>query len=121
MSRITNKPIIPEKTSREQTLHLNELLGADEQYFSKEFITSLLFRLPFDIIYNCVRGYLSSGPLGIEYTSLNSEYKVNVVYTTTTIPNKDLCDCLIEILEFFRKSADKIEIIEAPDDCIIEK
>ena len=117
-AHIINKCLIPEKTSKEQTLHLNELLGADEQYFPKEFITSLFFKLPFDIIYNNVRGYLSFGPLGIEYTSLNSEHGINVVYATSTIPHKDLCDCLIEILEFFRKYKNKIEIVEAPDDCI---
>jgi hypothetical protein len=120
-AKITNKPIIPSETSNEQTVHLNELLGANESYFSKEFITSSLFRLPFDIKYCDSRAYLSIGPLGIEYTSLTQEYKVNIVFATTTIPNRDLCDCLIDTLEFFRKYKDNIEIIESPDDCIIEK
>lgn len=118
---ISDKPILSERTTKEQTIQLNELLGADEQYYSKEFIACAVFKLPSDIIYNNKRGYLSVGPLGIEYTSLNHEYKVNVVYSASTIPNKDLCDCLIKVLEFFRTNKDKIEIIEAPEDCLIEE
>lgn len=115
------KSIISDTSSREQTIAINELLSLDETYYSKQFLLSLLFKLPYDITYKGVRGYLSIGPLGIEYTSLSSSYKVNVVFSSSIVPNKDLYDCFIETLEFFYKNIDDIELNEVPDDCLIEK
>lgn len=113
------KNICPPISSDKQTERLNELLHCQLNHFNRYEILELILRLPYDIRFKGERGYLLFGPLGIEYTSLNSEFKVNNIFSASSIPNKDLYDCFIETLEFFDNKKENIEILEQPEDCII--
>ena len=99
--------IFPKYSSKEQTAHINELLGAQEPYYTLNDVMRLL---PHDITYNGTRGYLSVGAISLSYTSLNHEDKVNVVWSEILIPNKDIYDGFIEILIFLERNKDKITI-----------
>lgn len=99
--------VFPICSSIEQTAHINELLGAQETYYTLNDVMRLL---PQDITYNGTRGYLSLSAIALSYTSINSEYKVNVVWSENLMPNKDVYDAFIKILTFLEKEKEKIII-----------
>lgn len=101
------KKYYPPISTTEQTVKINELLGANEAYFN---LNDVINHLPADITYRGVRGYLSLSHVGIEYTSLDYDYKVNVVQTFNFMPNRNVYDAFIDALEFFEKQGDKITI-----------
>ena len=101
--------VFPLHSSTEQTAHINELLGAQESYYTLNDVMRLL---PQDITYNGTRGYLSLSAIALSYTSLNSEYKVNVAWSESLMPNKDVYDVFIAMLIFLEKYKDKIIINE---------
>lgn len=113
------KNICPQISNDEQTKRLSKLLHRKSEYFTRCELLELILRLPCDIRFKGERGYLSFGPLGIEYTSVNSDFKVKNVFSSSAIPNKDLYDCFIETLEFFNNNEEHIEILEQPENCII--
>ena len=115
-----NKNICPEVSNDKQTKRLRELLHCQSNYFTRPEILELILRLPYDISFKGERGYLLFGPLGIEYTSICSAFKLRNVFNASSVPNKDLYDCFIETLEFFINNKEHIEIIEKPDNCIIK-
>ena len=99
--------VFPVCSSIEQTIHINELLGAQEPYYTLNDVMRLL---PHDITYNGTRGYLSVGAISLSYTSLSSDYKVNVLWSENLMPNKDVYDAFIKILTFLEKEKEKIII-----------
>lgn len=101
--------VFPVCSSVEQTVHINELLGAQEPYYTLNDVMRLL---PHDITYNGTRGYLSVGAISLSYTSLSSDYKVNVLWSENLMPNKDVYDGFIGMLNFIERNKDKIVINE---------
>ena len=114
-----NIHICPQISNDKQTKRLRELLHCKSSYFTRCELLELILRLPCDIRFKGERGYLSFGPLGIEYTSVSADFRVKNVFNSSAIPNKDLYDCFIETLEFFDNNQEHIEILEQPDNCII--
>ena len=104
---MSKRNVFPEHSSTEQTVHINELLGAQEPYYT---LNDVMRILPQDITYNGTRGYLSLSAIALSYTSINSEYKVNVVWSENLMPNKDVYDAFIKILTFLEKEKEKIII-----------
>lgn len=101
--------VFPEHSSTGQTVHINELLGAQEPYYT---LNDVMRILPQDITYNGTRGYLSVSAITLSYTSLNTDYKVNVVRSENLMPNKDVYDGFIAMLNFLESNKDKIIINE---------
>lgn len=106
---MAKRNVFPVFSSTEQTAHINELLGAQEPYYTLNDVMRLL---PQDITYNGTRGYLSLSAITLSYTSLNSEYKVNVVWSENLMPNKDVYDAFIAMLNFLEQNKDRITINE---------
>lgn len=95
--------IFPKTSTKEQTDEINRLVeqrGIESKLNNNYTIQDILEILPSQISYNKRTAYLFIGPLGIEYTSLNPEFKVNLVYSACTVPNNDIYDCFIEMLRF---------------------
>ena len=106
---MAKRNVFPLYSSTEQTIHINELLGAQEPYYTLNDVMRLL---PQDITYNDKRGYLSVSAITLSYTSLNAEYKVNVVRSENLMSNKDIYDGFIAMLNFLESNKDKIIINE---------
>ena len=104
---MAKRNIFPLRSSTEQTVHINEILDAKEPYYTLYDVMRLL---PQDITYNGKRGYLSVSSKDLSYTSLDSEFRVNVVWTANLIPNKDVYDGFISMLKFLKRYKDKIVI-----------
>ena len=98
---------IVKNTTVEQSDVLNKMLN---KFYSVYTVYDILEILPNDILYNGHRGYLSIGPLGIEWTSLNSNWKLNVVKSFLYSPNKNIFDLFIEALTWLNTEKDKIII-----------
>ena len=98
---------IVKHTTAEQSNVLNRMLN---KFYSAYTVYDILEILPNDISYNGHRGYLSIGQLGIEWTSLNSNWKLNVVKSFLYLPNKNIFDLFIEALTWLDKENDKITI-----------
>ena len=106
---MAKRNVFPLYSSIEQTVHINELLGAQEPYYTLNDVMRLL---PQDITYNGTRGYLYVSAITLSYTSLNAEYKVNVVRSESLMSNKDIYDGFIGMLNFLESNKDKIIINE---------
>ena len=106
---MAKRNVFPLYSSIEQTIHINELLGAQEPYYTLNDVMRLL---PQDITYNGTRGYLYVSAITLSYTSLNAEYKVNVVRSESLMSNKDIYDGFIGMLNFLESNKDKIIINE---------
>lgn len=94
-------------SAAEQSDVLNRMLN---KFYSVYTIYDILEILPNDISCNGHRGYLSIGPLGIEWTSVNSNWKLNVVKSFLYAPNKNIFDLFIEALTWLDTEKDKITI-----------
>ena len=70
-----NSCVVKHPTAK-QSDALNRMLN---KFYSVFTVYDILEILPNDISYNGHRGYLSIGPLGIEWTSVNSNLKLNIV------------------------------------------
>ena len=82
---------IVEFSSDEQTQVLNRILSKDKDKYS---LYDIFENLPFDITYNNKRGYLSVSRLGIEYTSLSYDNKLNIVFVENTdYSSLNIFDC----------------------------
>ena len=97
---------IVEFSSDEQTQVLNRILSKNKDKYS---LYDIFENLPFDITYNNKRGYLSVSRLGIEYTSLSYDNKLNIVFVENTDYSRiNIFDCFIKILEWFKKNESSI-------------
>ena len=99
---------IVEFSNDEQTQVLNRILSKDKDKYS---LYDIFENLPFDITYNNKRGYLSVSRLGIEYTSLSYDNKLNIVFVENTdYSQTNIFDCFIKILEWFKKNESSIVV-----------
>lgn len=99
---------IVEFSSDEQTKMLNVILSKDKDKYS---LYDIFENLPFDITYNGKRGYLSVSRLGLEYTSICSDGKLNVVFVQNTDYSKtNIFDCFINALEWFKGNENFITV-----------
>ena len=99
---------IVEFSSDEQTQVLNRILSKNKDKYS---LYDIFENLPFDITYNNKRGYLSVSRLGIEYTSLSYDNKLNIVFVENTDNSyTNIFDCFINTLQWFRKNENNITI-----------
>ena len=99
---------IVEFSSDEQTQVLNRILSKNKDKYS---LYDIFENLPFDITYNNKRGYLSVSRLGIEYTSLSYDNKLNIVFVENTDYSRiNIFDCFIKILEWFKKNESSIVV-----------
>ena len=99
---------IVEFSSDEQTQVLNRILSKNKDKYS---LYDIFENLPFDITYNNKRGYLGVSRLGIEYTSLSYDNKLNIVFVENTDYSRtNIFDCFIKILEWFKKNESSIII-----------
>ena len=98
---------IVEFSSNEQTQTLNRILSNDKDKYS---LYDIFKNLPFDITYNGNRGYLSVSRLGIEYTSISYDGKLNVVFVKNTSTYTNIFDCFINTLEWLKKNENSIVV-----------
>lgn len=99
--------IFPKNSNQKQTEEINILLeqrGIEPKLNNNYTVQDIFEILPSRVFHNGKIGYLFVGYLGIEYTSLNPDYKVNLVYSACTIPNNDIYDCFIEMLRFLNEN-----------------
>ena len=97
---------IVEFSSSEQTQVLNRILSKNKDKYS---LYDIFENLPFDITYNNKRGYLSVSRLGIEYTSLSYDNKLNIVFVENTDYSLiNIFDCFIKTLQWFKKNESSI-------------
>ena len=97
---------IVEFSSDEQTQVLNRILSKNKDKYS---LYDIFENLPFDITYNNKRGYLSVSRLGIEYTSLSYDNKLNIVFVENTDYSlTNIFDCFIKTLQWFKKNESSI-------------
>lgn len=99
--------IFPKTSTKEQTKEINRLLeqrSIETKLNDNYTIQDILEILPAQISYNGKIGYLFVGPLGIEYTSLNPDFRVNLVYNACTVPSNNIYDCFIDMLKFLNKN-----------------
>lgn len=99
---------IVEFSSDEQTQVLNRILSKDKDKYS---LYDIFENLPFDIRYNGCRGSLSVSRLGIEYTSISYDKKLNIVYIENTdYSHTNIFDCFIKTLEWLKKNENSIVV-----------
>ena len=97
---------IVEFSSDEQTKVLNRILLKDKDKYS---LYDIFENLPFDITYNGERGYLSISCLGIAYTSVSYDKKLNIVFTENTYYTRtNIFDCFINTLQWLKKNENSI-------------
>lgn len=97
---------IVEFSNDEQTQILNRILSNDKDKYS---LYDIFKNLPFDITYNGNRGYLSVSRLGIEYTSISYDGKLNIVFVENTDYSRtDIFECFIKTLEWLKKNESSI-------------
>ena len=97
---------IVEFSNDEQTQILNRILSNDKDKYS---LYDIFKNLPFDITYNGNRGYLSVSRLGIEYTSISYDGKLNIVFLENTDYSRiDIFECFIKTLEWLKKNESSI-------------
>lgn len=97
---------IVEFSSDKQTQILNRILSNDKDKYS---LYDIFKNLPFDITYNGNRGYLSVSRLGIEYTSISYDGKLNIVFVENTDYSRiDIFECFIKTLEWLKKNESSI-------------
>ena len=99
---------IVEFSSDEQTQVLNRILSKNKDKYS---LYDIFENLPFDITYNNKRGYLSVSRLGIEYTSISYDGKLNIVFVENTDYSRtDIFECFIKTLEWLKKNESYIVV-----------
>ena len=99
---------IVEFSNDEQTQILNRILSNDKDKYS---LYDIFKNLPFDITYNGNRGYLSVSRLGIEYTSISYDGKLNIVFVENTDYSRtDIFDSFIKTLQWFKKNESSIVV-----------
>lgn len=99
---------IVEFSSDEQTQILNRILSNDKDKYS---LYDIFKNLPFDITYNGKCGYLSISRLGIEYTSISYDGKLNIVFVENTDYSRtDIFECFIKTLEWLKKNKSSITV-----------
>ena len=99
---------IVEFSSDEQTQVLNRILSKNKDKYS---LYDIFENLPFDITYNNKRGYLSVSRLGIEYTSLSYDNKLNIVFVENTDYSlTNIFDSFIKTLQWFKKNESSIVV-----------
>ena len=97
---------IAEFSTQDETKIINELLSENKEKYS---LYDIFENLPFDITYNNKRGYLSVSRLGIEYTSLSYDNKLNIVFVENTDYSRtNIFDCFIKTLQWFKKNESSI-------------
>ena len=99
---------IVEFSNDEQTQILNRILSNNKDKYS---LYDIFKNLPFDITYNGNRGYLSVSRLGIEYTSISYDGKLNIVFVENTDYSRiDIFECFIKTLEWLKKNESSIVV-----------
>lgn len=99
---------IAEFSTPDETKILNELLSENKEKYS---LYDIFKHLPFDITYNGNRGYLSISQLGIEYTSLNYNYTLNIVHIeSTNLGSISIFECFIKTLRWYNENNKAIKI-----------
>ena len=99
---------IVEFSNDEQTQILNRILSNDKDKYS---LYDIFKNLPFDITYNGKRGYLNVSRLGIEYTSISYDGKLNIVFVENTDYSRtDIFECFIKTLEWLKKNESSIVV-----------
>ena len=99
---------IAEFSTPDETKILNELLSENKEKYS---LYDIFKYLPFDITYNGNRGYLSISQLGIEYTSLNYNYTLNIVHIeSTNLGSISIFECFIKMLRWYNENKEAIKI-----------
>ena len=95
-------------SNHDQTVKINELLGADENYFE---VGDIFNYLPNCISYNGRKGYLNVTKFDIYWTSLGNEQIgcVTALFQHVTL-DKDIFDSFISALEWLQTN--DVEIIE---------
>jgi len=108
----------PKYSSREQTIRINELLGANESYYTVYDVV----RLPQDIEYRGTRGYVSFSHLGIDYTSVDNNWVIKICYSTTGV-GKNIYDFFIDVLKFLTEKipTGEVKVNDTNIDCCILK
>lgn len=97
---------IVEFSSSEQTQVLNRILSKDKDKYS---LYDIFENLPFDITYRGERGYLSISRLGVRYTSVSFDNKINIVFVENTDYScTNIFDCFIKTLKWFKKNETSI-------------
>ena len=97
---------IVEFSNDEQTQILNRILSNDKDKYS---LYDIFKNLPFDITYNGKRGYLHVSRLGIEYTSISYDGKLNIVFVEITdYSQTDIFECFIKTLQWLKKNESSI-------------
>ncbi len=99
---------IAEFSTPDETKIINELLSENKEKYS---LYDIFKYLPFDITYNGNRGYLSISQLGIEYTSLNYNYTLNIVHIeSTNLGSISIFECFIKTLRWYNENKAVIKI-----------
>lgn len=99
---------IAEFSTPGETKILNELLSENKEKYS---LYDIFKYLHFDITYNGNRGYLSISQLGIEYTSLNHNYTLNIVHIeSTNLGSISIFECFIKMLRWYNENKEAIKI-----------
>ena len=99
---------IVEFSNDEQTQILNRILSNDKDKYS---LYDIFKNLPFDITYNGKRGYLGVSRLGIEYTSISYDDKLNIVFAENMYcSTKNIFDSFIKTLEWLKKNESSIVV-----------
>lgn len=97
----------PRTSSEEQTKKLNDLLKLNWHHYT---VADVMNILPDDITFNGRRGYLTLSHISISYINLDQEFVTHVVAQDNMMPNKDVYDSFIGMLEFLENHKDKIII-----------
>ena len=99
---------IVEFSSDGQTKTLNRILSKDKDKYS---LYDIFENLPFDITYHGERSYLSIGRLGIEYSSICYDGKLNVIFSQNTDYSKtNIFDCFINTLKWLKENESCITV-----------
>lgn len=97
----------PKTSSEEQTKKLNDLLNLNWEHYTVADVMNLL---PDDITFAGKRGYLTLSHISISYIYLDQNFVTHVVAQDNMMPNKDVFDSFIGMLEFLETHKDKITI-----------
>lgn len=89
----------PACSNKEQTIKINEILGADESYYT---LTDVFNLLPESIEISGMRGDLFISHTEISYSSLQGDWKLKLVLSFPTPINGNVFDSFIKALEHFK-------------------
>lgn len=100
--------LIPTHTSVEQTQKFNEMFGADESYYTIGEIYNLF---PKHIKTKQGTGLLQMSTIDVSYTSLSSDFKLNLINVINVMPSMDIFDAFIATGEWLM-SEDSVEVLD---------